>query len=205
MVSRYSSAERANHWIVALLFLYLTLSGLALFHPYFWFLMPIAGGGPWARFLHPLAGVLMFVAFALMAAKYWRDNVIESYDREWQKRLGDVLNNRDDNLPEIGKYNVGQKQLFWTMCITMLLLLVTGVMMWRPTFAAWFPIPLIRIAAVVHMLAAWVLIVGIIVHVYSAIFWVRGSLRAMTRGTVTAAWARHHHPLWYRKVTGADR
>jgi formate dehydrogenase subunit gamma len=41
------------------------------------------------------------------------------------------------------------------------------------------------------------------VHIYSAIFWVRGSMRAMTRGTVTHAWARHHHPLWYRRVTGA--
>ena len=27
-------------------------------------------------------------------------------------------------------------------------------------------------------------------------------MRAMTRGTVTEAWAKHHHPLWYRRVTG---
>ena len=48
------------------------------------------------------------------------------------------------------------------------------------------------------------LIVGIIVHVYAALFWVRGSLRAMTRGTVSHAWARHHHPLWYRRMTGGN-
>ncbi len=24
----------------------------------------------------------------------------------------------------------------------------------------------------------------------------------MTRGTVTRAWARYHHPLWYRRMTG---
>jgi formate dehydrogenase subunit gamma len=60
----------------------------------------------------------------------------------------------------------------------------------------------IRIAAVVHTLSFFVLLMGIIVHIYSAIFWVRGSMRAMTRGTVSHAWAKHHHPLWYQRVTG---
>jgi formate dehydrogenase subunit gamma len=139
-----------------------------------------------------------------MAMRYWDDNKIQPYDREWGKRLSDVINNRDDNLPAIDKYNIGQKQLFWTMVVTMVLLIVSGIVMWRPYFAGAFPIPLIRIAAVVHMLSAFVLIVGIIVHVYAALFWVRGSLRAMTRGTVSRAWARHHHPLWYRRMTGGN-
>lgn len=202
-VPRYSAGERTNHWIVAILFILLAASGLAFFHPAFFFLADLLGGGVWARILHPFLGVLMFVFFLFMALRYWQDNVIQPYDREWRKRLRDVINNRDENLPEIDKYNIGQKQLFWTMVVTMILLLVSGVMLWRPYFAGFFPIPLIRIAAVVHMLAAFVLMLGIVVHIYSALFWVRGSLRAMTRGTVSHAWARHHHPLWYRRVTGA--
>lgn len=201
-VPRYNANERVTHWIVAITFLLLAASGLAFFHPAFWFLTSLLGGGVWARILHPFIGVVMFVFFALMAMRYWKDNVIQSYDREWNKRLSDVINNRDHNLPEIDKYNIGQKQLFWTMVVTMALLLVSGVMMWRPYFAEAFSIPLIRIAAVVHAVSAFILIVGIVVHIYSAIFWVRGSLRAMTRGTVTHAWAKHHHPLWYRRVTG---
>jgi formate dehydrogenase subunit gamma len=201
-VPRYNANERVTHWIVAITFLLLAASGLAFFHPAFWFLTSLLGGGVWARILHPFIGVVMFVFFALMAMRYWKDNVIQSYDREWNKRLSDVINNRDHNLPEIDKYNIGQKQLFWTMIVTMVLLLVSGVMLWRPYFAGAFAIPLIRIAAVVHAAASFILIVGIVVHIYSAIFWVRGSMRAMTRGTVTHAWARHHHPLWYRRVTG---
>jgi formate dehydrogenase subunit gamma len=201
-IRRYDANERLNHWIVAILFILLTASGLAFFHPAFWFLAVLLGGGTWARILHPFIGVLMFAFFFVMAMRYWNDNKIQPYDREWGKRLSDVINNRDDNLPPIDKYNVGQKQLFWTMVVTMGLLIVSGIMMWRPYFAGAFPIPLIRIAAVVHMLSAFVLIVGIIVHVYAALFWVRGSLRAMTRGTVSRAWARHHHPLWYRRMTG---
>jgi len=202
-VPRYNANERVTHWIVAITFLLLAASGLAFFHPAFWFLTSLLGGGVWARILHPFIGVVMFVFFALMAMRYWKDNVIQSYDREWKKRLSDVINNRDHNLPEIDKYNIGQKQLFWTMIVTMVLLTVSGVMLWRPYFADAFPIPMIRVAALVHAVSAFVLMVGIIVHIYSAIFWVRGSMRAMTRGTVSHAWAKHHHPLWYRRVTGS--
>ena len=201
-VPRYSPSERVQHWSVAITFLLLAASGLALFHPAFWFLTSLLGGGAWTKILHPFIGVVMFAFFAPMAMRYWGDNKIQPYDREWGKRLADVINNRDDNLPEIDKYNIGQKQLFWVMVTTLVLLLVSGIVLWRPYFAGYFPIPLIRIAAVVHALSAFVLMVGIIVHIYSAIFWVRGSLRAMTRGTVTHAWAKHHHPLWYRRLTG---
>lgn len=200
-VPRYNASERVIHWTVAITFILLAASGLAFFHPAFWFLTSLLGGGTWSRIPHPFLGLVMFAFFAVMAVKYWKENVIKSYDREWGKRLSDVINNRDDNLPEIDKYNIGQKQLFWVMVATMVLLLVSGVVLWRDTVFA-FPVTVVRISAVVHAAASFVLILGIIVHIYSAIFWVKGSLRAMTRGTVTHAWAKHHHPLWYRRITG---
>lgn len=199
-VPRYNSNERVTHWVVALLFILLAASGLAFFHPAFWFLNSLLGGGTWARILHPMLGIVMFVFFALMAMRYWSDNKIQAYDREWQKRMSDVINNRDTNLPEIDKYNIGQKQLFWVMVVSMLVLLLSGVALWRAYFD--FPVLVVRIAAVLHALAAFLLILGIIVHIYAAIFWVKGSLRAMTRGTVSHAWAKHHHARWYRRVTG---
>ena len=126
-IQRYNAQERLNHWLTAITFILLAASGLAFFHPAFWFLTSVLGGGTWSRILHPFLGVVMFVAFALMAVRYWKDNIIQPYDKEWQKRLSDVINNRDNNLPEIDKYNIGQKQLFWTMIITMVLLMVSGV------------------------------------------------------------------------------
>ncbi len=202
-VPRYSSSERVIHWTVAITFILLAASGLAFFHPAFWFLTNLLGGGVWSRILHPYLGLVMFLAFGWMALKYWKDNIIQSYDKEWQKRLSDVINNRDQNLPEIDKYNIGQKQLFWTMVVTMILLLASGIVLWRDVHGT-FPVTVVRVSAVVHALSAFVLILGIVVHVYSAIFWVKGSLRAMTRGTVSHGWAKHHHPLWYRRVTGVS-
>jgi formate dehydrogenase subunit gamma len=80
-------------------------------------------------------------------------------------------------------------------------LIVTGIVIWQPYFAPAFPIVLARIASLLHALAAFVLILGIIVHIYAAL-WVKGSIGAMTRGYVSRAWARKHHPAWYREIAG---
>jgi len=75
------------------------------------------------------------------------------------------------------------------------------VVLWQPYFAPMFTVEMIRLAGIVHTLSALVLFLGMIVHIYSAIFWIKGSTRAMTRGTVTEAWARKHHPLWHKEMT----
>ncbi len=204
LVVRYSANERINHWLVAITFIMLALSGLALFHPAFFFLTNFFGGGPWTRILHPFIGVVMFVSFLGLIVKFWGDNYITDVDREWQKHLGDIMANKAHNLPEIGKYNIGQKYLFWSLVAIIPLLMLSGFIIWRPYFAPIFSISIIRLGLLVHALAAFIAIVSIIVHVYAAI-WTKGSIRAMTRGTVTAAWARHHHPAWYKEISKENK
>ena len=201
-IQRYAASDRANHWVVAILFVILSLTGLAFFHPSFFFLSNVLGGPVWSRILHPFLGIVMAISFVGLARRVWRENFIKPVDIEWLKRIEEVINNGDgpDKLP-IGKYNAGQKLMFWTMVGSVILLLLSGIVIWRAYFAAYFPIPVIRIAMVVHMLAGFTGIVALIVHVYAAI-WVKGTLRAMTRGTVDANWAKHHHPEWYKEQTG---
>jgi formate dehydrogenase subunit gamma len=86
------------------------------------------------------------------------------------------------------------------MVVSLLLLLVTGVMFWRPWFAPYFPIDVLRVAVLVHAAAAMLLVAATIMHVYAAI-WVKGTVRAMTRGTVTEGWARTNHALWHQEMT----
>jgi formate dehydrogenase subunit gamma len=199
LLQRHDANQRLNHWMVAITFVLLALSGLALFHPAFFFLTNLFGGGTWSRILHPFIGVVMFVSFLALAAKFWKDNHITNADREWQKHLSDILANKAMNLPEIGKYNIGQKYLFWALVVVVPTLMVSGLVIWQPYFTPAFPVALVRFAVLVHALAAFIGILAIIVHVYAAI-WTSGSFRAMTRGTVTAAWARHHHPAWYKEM-----
>ena len=198
---RYSDGDRINHWMVVLCFMVAAATGLAFFHPSLYWLAEVLGGGPWARILHPFAGVLAFVCFVGMIVRFWRHNIIGANDREWLRRWRDVLADREDRVPEVGRYNGGQKVLFWLMVVCLVLLLATGIVFWRPYFRDAFPIGLIRIATLLHSVAAVVLIGGIIVHIYAAI-WVKGTVRAMTMGTVARNWARKHHLGWYKEETG---
>ncbi len=198
-LQRYTAGERANHWVVGICFILLALSGLAFFHPAFFPLTQLFGGGPWTRILHPYIGLVMFAFFLVMAARFARLNLIEPRDVEWLKSVGKMVDGNDHDMPEQGKYNGGQKVLFWGLVIGMLLIVATGVLMWR----AWWnlPVDVVRAASVVHAIAAVWMIGLIILHVYAAI-WTRGTIRAMLYGTVTRAWAKQHHRGWYRKVTG---
>ncbi|WP_233856284.1 formate dehydrogenase subunit gamma [Paraburkholderia sp. HD33-4] len=201
LIVRYTPNERTNHWITAICFILLALSGLALFHPSMAFLYFVLGGGQWTRILHPFIGCVMFISFLILALRFWHHNYLDQADIQWMKQMGDVLNNREERLPAIGRYNAGQKLLFFLMVICMLLLLLSGIVIWRRYFSFYFPMDLIRLSALVHALAAFLLIVGIIVHIYAAL-WVKGSVGAMTRGTVTYGWARKHHPNWFREIIG---
>ncbi|MCY4743828.1 formate dehydrogenase subunit gamma [Pelomonas sp. UHG3] len=198
---RYEDRDRMNHWLIALLFVLAGLSGLAFFHPSLYFFSALFGGGVWTRILHPFFGVAMVLAFAVMFFRLWRDNVFTPSDRDWVAHSGDMLRGNKAAMPPVGKYNAGQKGVFWLMSLCLVVLLVTGVMFWQPWFASSFPILLRRIAVVLHAASAVVLILGVIMHVYAAI-WVKGTVRAMTRGTVTEGWARQNHPLWHREMTG---
>ena len=200
LIQRYSTAERINHWIVAVCFVLLALSGLAFFYPAFFWLTGVFGTPQLARIVHPFVGVLMFVGFARQFFRYYHHNFINNEDVKWMKSVGTVLKGHE--VGDIGKYNGGQKGMFWLMTACLVLLMASGLVIWRPYFAYHFPIPLIRVALLVHAASAIALIAGIIVHVYAAL-WVKGTIRAMVEGVVTHAWARKHHPKWYREQTGA--
>jgi formate dehydrogenase subunit gamma len=198
LIVRYTANERTNHWITAITFVLLALSGLALFHPSMFWLTALFGGGQWTRILHPFVGVVMFISFFILVVRFWHHNYLDRSDVQWLRQIDDVLANREENLPEIGRYNAGQKLLFFTMVACLLLLLCSGVVIWRRYFSAYFAVDVIRLAALVHATAAFVLIVGIVVHIYAAL-WIKGSIGAMVRGTVTLGWARKHHPKWFRE------
>lgn len=202
-IDRYAPAERANHWLTAITFLLLTFSGLALFHPSLFWFTQFFGGPVWTRILHPFVGVAMFLSFSGLALRFWHHNLMGRDDWVWLSRVMDVVRNREDRLPEVDRYNAGQKLLFWTMIATIPVLLVTGIVIWRPWFAGYFPIGAVRVSALLHAVCAFVMISGIIVHIYAAL-WIKGTMGAMIRGTVTRAWAAKHHPGWYRRVVKGE-
>ncbi|HAO33347.1 MAG TPA: formate dehydrogenase subunit gamma [Candidatus Competibacter sp.] len=198
-LQRYTASDRVIHWIVGICFILAGLSGLALFHPAFWPFTLLFGSSTWTRILHPYFGLIMTLSFLLMALRFWQLNRMNQIDWAWLRRVGEMVDGDDHNMPEQGKYNGGQKLLFWLLLFGTILLLFSGIVIWRAWFH--FEIGQVRLASVVHAAVAAVMIGLIMVHVYASI-WVKGTIRAMWYGTVTRAWARQHHLAWYRQMLG---
>ncbi len=206
LVRRYSGSARVNHWIVAISFVLLLITGLSLFHPSLYVVgETLFGSGQTVRWIHPWIGVVLVVGFIGLFLRFLPANLPAFTDFVWLAKLRSVLAVRDEYLPEIGKYNAGQKFVFWGQAVLITVLFITGVGLWesklgfferltgyRPTLDQ------LRWAAVVHATAAVITIVVWIIHVYAAI-WVRGTIPAMTQGVVTGGWGWKHHRKWLRK------
>lgn len=204
VIARYSVGERVSHWVLALAFVLAAASGLALFHPALYWLSNLLGGGTWTRILHPYVGLVMFVAFALLGMAVARFNRLDANDRLWLRNMRAVATNDESKLPEVGRYNAGQKLLFYGLTLCMILLLLSGIVMWRSLFSMYFSVEIIRLASLVHAVMAFVLVCAILLHAYFGISWAAGSMRAMTRGVVTPGWAWRHHRAWFREMIRAE-
>ena len=201
---RFTASERVNHWLVALTFFLLALSGLVYFQPLYYPLSQLFGGGTWARILHPFFGVVMIFLFGGMFFRFRKLSIITPSDKEWLRHVREIANGDEQHLPEAGKLNGGQKLMFWSLVTCMVLLILSGIVVWRAYFSFLFPAVVVRIAAVVHAAAGVVMIALIMGHIYIAI-WTRESIGAMLYGRVRRAWAKQHHPAWYREMTGGDK
>src|ERR1017187_3959342 len=102
---RYAAGERTNHWIVAIAFVLAALSGLALFHPALFWLSNLFGGGPWTRLLHPSLPRVVVFAVPFLAPAFWQGKRLQDRRWGWVRQNKDVLNNREDRVPEVGRYN----------------------------------------------------------------------------------------------------
>jgi formate dehydrogenase subunit gamma len=200
-VDRYTGGARINHWITATCLVLLALSGLALFHPSLFFLTALFGGGQATRAIHPWIGVVLFFSFAGLFIRFWQANLWVAEDGTWLARIKDVLTGHEEKLPEVGKYNAGQKAVFWGMSLLILTLIVTGCGIWDVYFADYTSIETKRVSVLIHSGAAVAIICIWIVHVYAAI-WVKGTIGAMTGGQVTGGWAWRHHRKWLKELVG---
>jgi formate dehydrogenase subunit gamma len=196
---RNTTAARINHWITGICFVLLLLSGLAMFHPMLFFLSGLFGGGQWTRAVHPWIGIVLLVSYAGLIVQFWRDNMWSRNDLAWVGAIGRVLANQEEGVPDVARFNAGQKFVFWSMMLLVPVLFVTGIVNWEVYFSSYTSIDLQRAAVLIHSLAAVAAILVWIIHVYAAI-WVRGSVRAMTRGYVTPGWAWRHHRTWLRRL-----
>jgi formate dehydrogenase subunit gamma len=199
---RNATATRINHWITGGCFVLLVLSGLSMFDPDTFFLSALFGGGQSTRAIHPWIGTVLLLSYCGLIVQFWRDNLPNWDDWVWMKSIDRVLVNEEEGLPELGRFNAGQKFVFWSMTLLLPTLFATGLVIWDVYFSPYTTIEVQRVAELIHCVAATAAILVWIIHVYAAL-WVKGSLRAMTQGYVTPGWAWRHHRKWLRHLAAA--
>jgi formate dehydrogenase subunit gamma len=200
-VLRHPGYTRVVHWGAAAFFVLALLSGFAVYSPWLYrWLTPLFGGGPMTRLLHPWFSLGFVIVFFLQVLNWLRPMSWTNDDNRWLRRIKQYVTNAEPREPDyVDFFNAGQKAYFWTIVASAVLFLVSGLPMWLPEI---FGRTLTAIGYVLHDLAAIVMLVGFIVHVYEGTAAVPGTFRSMTRGIVKKRWAWTHHPAWYRRITG---
>ena len=190
-VRRFTVSERAVHWVAALAFFCLVLSGLVVgrrgtFHEvmYAWHLIS-------AGLL--VGGVMLIVATDNRRAvrKTARElGRLDDEDHVWLGALPERLL-RGAPEPPVARFNAGQKVNFMLVCILLAVLYVSGV----DTIIAGTHHNLVFASHKLGTIALSVLVAG---HLYMALLNrpTRPALRGMLTGEVDRGWAREHYPRW---------
>ena len=117
VIVRYVFRERLMHALSGLSYVYLLLTGLAFWTPALYWIAVVLGGGYLTRLLHPWVGLVFSAAVLWMYLSWRRDMRITPEDRAWRRAMRFYMRNEDEKVPPAGRFNFGQKQLFWLMVV----------------------------------------------------------------------------------------
>jgi formate dehydrogenase subunit gamma len=201
-ILRYEFHERLTHWIAAGSYIYLMLTGLAFYSPWCFWIAALLGGGQVSRMLHPWAGLIFTGAILKMISMWSAQMYPTGADKAWWDSIGHYIRNEDDQMPAAGRYNAGQKLLFWGFIICGVLLLLSGAILWFPEYVPWNLRFLRYLAVLLHPSAALLTIGLFLIHIYMSVFAERGAFGSIIRGDVSLAFAKRYHPGWYEEITG---
>jgi len=228
-ILRFKLIERIAHWTMAIPFVLLAITGLSLLFgrvaliPLFGkeVFSPIAIAG---KFVHNYVAWPFMLGVILSFVLWVWKNLPEKTDIGWMLKAGGLFTKGVH--PSAGKFNAGEKIVFWSVITFGILISLTGLSLlfpyqlpfFAPTFGflndlglpqlfgigtldtALAPQEEMQFAQLIHAIIAFVYMAIIIAHIYLGSVGMEGALDAMTKGTVDTQWAKEHHDLWYEDV-----
>ncbi len=200
MVSRWSISERLLHWYTALLFIGLAITGLSLMFGRA-VVIPLVGHENFALFaeygklIHNYAGPLFIVGLLLMIVSWLQDNIPNKIDIEWFKAFGGLVGSEH---PSAERMNGGEKAWFWLLSIAGIGVSISGLALDFPNLGT--ERVFLQLSHLVHTIAAALLIVGALGHIYIGTIGTEGAFEGMVSGKVDSAWAKQHHDLWLEEI-----
>ena len=195
-MQRFNLFERANHWMVASSFIVLMLSGLNLTFGRS-IILPVLGAeaftalSAWGKVAHNFLSFPFVLGLVFMFLLWARDNIPNALDIAWLKAGGGFLKGGH---PLAGRFNAGQKGVFWLTVLGGGVVAFTGYLLVFPFFFT--DLAGQQLAHMVHGVLAMLMIAAILAHIYIGSVGMEGASDAMTTGQVDYNWAREHHSLW---------
>ena len=193
---RFNAFERFVHWMTATCFIILAITGLNITFGKN-LLLPLmspdafTAWSQWAKYAHDFLSFPFTLGVVLIFLIWIAGNLPNSTDVQWLKEGGGIVGSRH---PPAGRFNAGQKMIYWIVVLGGGAMAATGYMLMFPFYLT--DIAGMQTAQMVHGIAAVLFIAVMIAHIYIGTIGMEGAFEAMAEGTVDVNWAKEHHSLW---------
>jgi formate dehydrogenase subunit gamma len=206
LIERFDAVERTTHWVMAICFVLLAVSGVIILWGKY-IILPWLGytGFAWltifSKNMHNFVGPLFIFSLVVLALLFVKDNFFKGYDIKWLSKAGGMLGGPE--MPS-GRFNGGEKLWFWGGVVFLgAAVSITGIIL---DFPNWNQIRnVMQEANMVHAIVAILFICGAMGHTYLGSIGMQGAYKAMRDGYVDEQWAKEHHLYWYEEVRDGKR
>jgi formate dehydrogenase subunit gamma len=193
---RFSAFERFVHWMTASCFVVLALSGLNITFGKE-ILLPVlgpeafTGWSQWAKYAHNYLSFPFTLGVVTIFLMWVAWNFPTKADLEWLKEGGGIVG---DKHPPAGRFNAGQKMIYWIVVLGGAAIAVSGYFLMFPFYAT--NIAGMQTAQVIHGVAGVLFVAVMLAHIYIGTIGMEGAFEAMGTGEVDVNWAKQHHSEW---------
>jgi formate dehydrogenase subunit gamma len=205
-ILRFKAFERFSHWLTAVSFVVLGLTGLNITFGKI-LLLPVVGPDIFsdisqaAKYVHNFTSFSFVVGLALITLLFFRDNFFGKVDLEWLKQGGGFIKNKH---APAGRFNLGEKLVYWLSVAAGIAVSISGFLLLFPFYGT--EIAEMQLTQVVHAVVAVLFVALILAHIYIGTLGMEGAFEAMGTGEVDLNWAKEHHDLWLaRQLANQDR
>ena len=205
-ILRFKAFERFSHWLTAVSFVVLGLTGLNITFGKV-LLLPLIGPDAFsnvseaAKYVHNFTSFAFVAGLILIAVIFFRDNLFEKVDAEWLKQGGGFIKSRH---APAGRFNPGEKLVYWFSLAAGVTVSASGILLLFPFFGT--DIADMQLAQVIHAVVAVLFVALILGHIYIGTLGMEGAFEAMGTGEVDLNWAKEHHDRWLaQQLANEDR
>jgi len=208
-IKRFTTFQRYVHWITAILFITLAITGSVLMFGRF-IVIPYLGaelGGSLTfimKRIHDFSGPAFAIALVVLVFTFIKGNFPKWVDIKWILKGGGLFGGH----APAGRYNAGEKGWYWLAAGVGMIVVVSGLVLdftqvleltgvgktrENMIFAHW-----------VHSISAVAIMAASLGHIYMGTIAMEGAFEAMQTGYCDANWAKEHHDIWYQEMADKD-